>query len=56
HILILESRCNLVIYSKRNKIWETPMVKNIVNCYAKLQNDGNFVIYSYSNNVIWANN
>ncbi|EFJ16095.1 hypothetical protein SELMODRAFT_19257, partial [Selaginella moellendorffii] len=57
NILILESNCNLVLYSRSKMIWETKTGKNYLQiCMLKLQNDGNLVLYSSLNSVEWSIN
>lgn len=52
-VLTMQSDGNLVIYSGRRAMWSSNTYGNY-GAYAKFQNDGNFVIYSLSDQALWS--
>jgi hypothetical protein len=53
--LTMQSDCNLVLYTP-NAIWSTNTWGRGTNCYATMQTDGNFVLYSGTNKALWSSN
>ena len=51
--LIMQTDCNLVLYSD-GPLWASGTYHKGVNCYAAMQYDGNFVVYSGSGAALWA--
>jgi hypothetical protein len=43
--LVMQSDCNMVLYSNGTAMWHTNTVSSSLNCYAVMQSDGNFVLY-----------
>ncbi|EFJ36847.1 hypothetical protein SELMODRAFT_76109, partial [Selaginella moellendorffii] len=56
NVLVLEYSCKLVLYSLKQKLWESETTsKGYDNCFLMLQYDGNLVIYS-NKKPLWATN
>ncbi|EFJ13669.1 hypothetical protein SELMODRAFT_121889 [Selaginella moellendorffii] len=54
--LIMQLDCNLVLYFKKNKIWDTKTNGKGINCFLRMQKDGNLVLYDKNYMVIWSYN
>ncbi|KAJ3271939.1 hypothetical protein HDV01_006073 [Terramyces sp. JEL0728] len=61
HQLIMQNDCNLVLYSGSKPIWTSHTYigihdgqHNCDNSIAKMQTDGNFVVYDGNGHALWA--
>jgi hypothetical protein len=52
--LTMQNDCNLVLYAP-NAIWSSKTYNGSNNCVARMQDDGNFVVYNGSR-ALWASN
>jgi hypothetical protein len=50
---VIQNDCNLVTYKDGVAIWNSQTQGKGSGCYARINNDGNFVVYDSQNNVIW---
>ncbi|XP_078436375.1 mannose-specific lectin-like [Wolffia australiana] len=48
--------CNLVLTDNGNVVLATNTAGGGTNCFATLQNDGNFVLYSGTGTALWSTN
>ncbi|XP_020101866.1 mannose-specific lectin-like [Ananas comosus] len=54
--LTMQTDCNLVLYDGGNAVWSSGTYNQGSGCYAKMQSDGNLVVYGGYNNALWATN
>jgi hypothetical protein len=55
-VFIMQPDCNLVLYFGGGAIWNSGTEGRGQNCQARMQTDGNFVIYDDQNRPVWATN
>ncbi|KAG9442161.1 hypothetical protein H6P81_018015 [Aristolochia fimbriata] len=54
--LLMKEDCNLVLFEYKVAIWSTRTGGQGRNCYATVQEDGNFVVYTPEGRGLWAAN
>ena len=54
YVLTMQRDCNLVLYAFFRPVWASGTANQGVNCFATMQFDGNFVVYSGANVALWA--
>nr|CAD1817667.1 unnamed protein product [Ananas comosus var. bracteatus] len=52
----MQTDCNLVLYDGEIAVWSSGTYNQGSGCYAKMQSDGNLVVYGGYNNALWATN
>ncbi|CAA6669424.1 unnamed protein product [Spirodela intermedia] len=56
YIFGMRADCNLVLLDNGNVVWSTGLSNQGTNCGARLQGDGNFVIFNSNGQPVWASN
>lgn len=54
--LTMQRDCNLVLYDNGRAEWSTGTDNRGSSCFARMQTDGNLVLYDGSERVLWASN
>ncbi|EFJ31893.1 hypothetical protein SELMODRAFT_18695, partial [Selaginella moellendorffii] len=52
----LDTSCNLIIYAQNTNLWSTKTSNKGIRCVLRLHENGNLILYSSNNNVVWASN
>ncbi|XP_078436374.1 mannose-specific lectin-like [Wolffia australiana] len=56
YAVTVRPECDLVLTDNGNVVVETNTAGGGTNCFATLQNDGNFVLYSGTGTALWSTN
>ncbi|XP_074561487.1 mannose-specific lectin TAR1-like [Curcuma longa] len=53
YIFVMQSDCNLVLYEKEQALWSSETNGLGSRCFARMQTDGNFIIFNDRANKVW---